>query len=234
MAVQSFKVKVIEKNNLVGKFWSVKLERPVGFEYVAGEYVSVKVNADGQRRSYSLGSSPKDNFLELIFDVKPGGLGSNYLANLQLGEEVEILGPMGRFVVEGELGLERKMLFIGTGSGIVPLRSMIHDLLETRGFGGEVKLHWGMRSDEEIFMVSELEELKQRFANFSYDIVMSQASGQWGNCRGHVQDCLNLHMSDYNGWEAYLCGNQKMVLDVAVLLQTKGVMREKVYFEKYY
>ncbi len=236
-------VKVIEKVNLAGKYWAVKLEKPLlrqgfagqaaRFEYLAGEYVSILVNDQFQRRSYSLASKPGDNFLELIFDVKPEGLGSNYLKNLEIGQKVEILGPLGKFSIVGEL-IGRKMLFVGTGSGIVPLWSMINDLLVDKNFKGEVQLHWGMRDDGEMFMESGLDELKNRYTNFSYDVVMSQASERWPNCRGHVQDCLVKHGQNWQGWEVYLCGNQKMVLDVAALLMTQGVARDKIYFEKYY
>ncbi len=244
MAVQSFKLRVIEKKNLVGKFWSIKFVKPEGFEYIAGQYISILVADGGERRSYSLASWPRTashgvnqtEKLELIFDVKPGGLGSGYLFGLEVGQEIEVMGVMGRFVIadQGDLSEERKLLFVGTGSGVVPLRSMIHDLLETKGFKGLLRLHWGMRSDDELFMMEELDDLKARFPNFSYDVVMSQPSEKWANCRGHVQDCLVGHGENWSGWEAYLCGSQKMVLDVAALLQTKGIEKEKIYFEKFY
>ena len=236
MAVQKFKLKVIGKNNLVGKFWSIKFTKPEGFEYEAGQYISILVADGGERRSYSLASWPAQTELELIFDVKPGGLGSGYLFGLEVGQEIEVVGVMGRFVVADQENLseKRKVLFVGTGSGIVPLQSMVHDLLETRGFRGLVRLHWGMRSDDELFMVGELNDLKNRFPNFSYDLVLSQASEKWANCRGHIQDCLVGYGENWGGWEAYLCGNQKMVLDVAALLQTKGMEKDRIYFEKFY
>lgn len=233
MAIEKHLVKVTEKVNLAGKFWALKLEKPTGFSYIAGQYVSIKVAEDGTRRSYSLGSIPSDDYLELIFDIKPGGLGSNFLVNLEVGSEIEILGPMGRFVVNGELD-NRKLLYIGTGSGIVPLWAMIKDLLVNKEFKGEIKLHWGMRDDNEVFLVKQLDDLKERCANFSYDIVMSQASEKWPNCRGHVQDCLVGHGQNWTSWEVYLCGAQKMVIDVAGLMIEKGVEKDKVFFEKFY
>lgn len=236
VAVAKYNLKVLEKTNLVGKFWSIKLERPVGFEYTAGQYVSVLVSDKGERRSYSMASWPTlADKIELIFDLKPDGLGSNFLKNLEVGQEAEVLGPMGRFVVANPEQLDsRKFLFVGTGTGMVPLRSMIHDLLESRNFKGLVRLHWGMRSDADLFGVDEWEELKSRFTNFSYDIVMSAPSEKWANCKGHVQDCLVGHGENWSGWEAYLCGSKQMVLDVAALLSIKGVSRENLFFEKFY
>ncbi len=235
VAIAKHKIKVLKKTNLIGKFWSIVFEKPLNFDYEAGQYVSILVSDRGDRRSYSLASFPRVNDLEIIFDIKPGGLGSNFLVNLEVGDEVEILGPMGRFVVgSGGLNSQRKMLFVGTGTGIAPLRSMINDLLANQDFGGNVVLHWGMRSEDEIFMVKELEDLRLKFSNFSYDLVLSQAGTEWQNCRGHVQDCLVGHEQNWLEWEAYLCGNQKMVIDVAALLVTKGMKKEKIYFEKFY
>lgn len=236
MAVSKYQLKVSGKENLSTKFWSVVFEKPIGFEYLAGQYLSILASDQGERRSYSLASWPSQNQLEFIFDVKPGGLGSNLLVNLEADQEIEGMGPIGRFVVADTENLNetRKILFVGTGTGIVPLRSMIHDLLETKGFKGQVMLHWGMRLDEELFMLEELDGLKSKFSNFSYDIVLSSPSEKWPNCQGHVQDCLVGHGQNWQGWEAYLCGNQKMIIDVAALLQTQGILKEKIYFEKFY
>jgi NAD(P)H-flavin reductase len=232
MAPVMFQSKVFSKEEVAPSFWLVKCEKPSVFEYFAGQYVSLKVSGEGLRRSYSLASWSQLPDLELMVDVTPMGPGSQLILNSQVGGEIEMLGPMGMFIVK-ESNLEKK-LFVATGSGIVPMRPMIHDLLENRQFKGEIKLHWGLHSEENIFWKEEFEQLKSKFSNFSYDIVLSTPDVDWSNCKGHVQDCLTGHNENWNGWEAYVCGNQKMIMDIAALLQTKGIEKEKIYFEKFY
>lgn len=227
---KTYLVKVLEKRKLAGNSWTIVFERPEGFEYEAGQYVSIKVSEDGQRRSYSLASWPTQETLELMADVTPMGLGSTYLLNLNVGDVFEILGPMGMFVAKD--GIQK--LMVATGSGIVPFRSMIHDLLETKGDKGLIRLDWGMRFETDLFWVEEFKELEKKFTNFKFDVVLSKPTETWNYCSGHVNDCLIKHQGDWRGWEAYLCGNQRMIAEVSALLQLKKIPRDKVYFEKFY
>ena len=62
---------LIKKVNLAGNYWLFSLEFPTEFSFLAGQYVSVKVVADGSRRSYSIASAPDGNLIELVIDVTP-------------------------------------------------------------------------------------------------------------------------------------------------------------------
>jgi phenol hydroxylase P5 protein len=220
------------------RYLEIVLKPEKALEHHAGQYLSLKINETGERRSYSLASWPGQENLELMADISPGGKGSQYLLNLKPGHEVEILYPLGRFTVEdtlgGELSADRKLLFIGTGSGIVPLRSMVHSLLEKKGVKVPIRLHWGMRFTEDLFWVDEFKDLENRFPNFKMDVVLSKAGEGWIGCRGHVNDCLTSHQDSWSGWSAYLCGNQKMIVGVNKLLLEKGVGQNQVFFEQFY
>lgn len=227
-----FTVKVSEKKNLTGNYWQIEIERPAEFSYSAGQFVSILVDQEtGMRRSYSLASAPEEKNLKLVFDVTPMGIGSKFLLGLEAGSEIEILGPMGRFTVRPSL---KHKAFLGTGSGIVPLRSMVHDLLERRKFKGRVELNWGMRFIEDAFWNEEFMELMKAYPNFHYDLVLSRPLPGWMGCRGHVQDCLLAHAKlDIEEWEAYICGSNKMAEDVENKLVEQGMRRESVSRENF-
>lgn len=123
-------MKLVSKANLAGSFWLLKLAPTRPFSFLAGQYISLKVDDRGQRRSYSIASFPSQAEIELLIDVSPMGIGSRYVLGLQPGDEVEALGPLGRFGINGKRG---KKLFVATGCGIVPLRSMILEQLGTPG-----------------------------------------------------------------------------------------------------
>ena len=87
------------------KFLYIKFELvlPDRIEFQAGQYVSLKVNEQGERRSYSIASTPDDNHgFHLLAEIVAEGKGSTYLQNLKIGEVVELLGPLGRFVVSDD------------------------------------------------------------------------------------------------------------------------------------
>lgn len=232
MAVNKLIAKLTEKKNLAGNNWLFRFTFEEDFIFTPGQYVSLKVSQDGARRSYSIASLPDGREIELVVDVTPMGLGSKFLLGLNVGDEVEALGPVGHFrVAEPKYN---KVLFVATGSGIVPFRPMILDLLERKKFSGEIHLDWGMRFIKDLYWVEEFKELERSFPNFEFDAVLSKPEGEWLECSGHVNDCLLKHKQTWEGWEVYLCGSQQMIADVASLLEKMGVKKEDIHFEKFF
>ena len=228
---QTVKAKLVRKINLAGNYWQFDLESPEELPFLAGQYVSVRAADDGRRRSYSIASVPDGNKIELLIDVTPMGLGSKFFLARNEGDTVEILGPLGRFTLPPS---PKKVLFVATGSGIVPFRPMIRELLEKRGFTDEIHLDWGMRYEEDLFWIDEFKKLEADHPNFKFDVVLSKPTKKWSACSGHVNDCLIKHRVSWEGWEAFLCGNQEMIEEVAVTLSGLGVRREDVRFEKFF
>jgi len=246
---QIFRAKLAEKYSLSENqkfvYFRFELIKPHEIEFEAGQYVSIKVSDKGERRSYSIASTPDiKHAIELVVDISPGGIGTKFLGNLKLGEEIEFLGPLGHFVVsrdasevdKDDLKGERKFLFIGTGSGIAPLRSMVLDLLRNRRETRPIRLHWGLRYEEDVFWLDNFQRLMEEFPNFVLDLVLSKPNDGWELCWGHVQDCLKrdvLPYEDMSQWEAYLCGNPKMIEETTSLLVEAGMDKERVHFERF-
>ncbi len=229
---KKFKALVKEKENLAGNFWCLKLEPEKEVSYQSGQYVSMRVNEEDERRSYSIASCAEEDSLDLLIDVTPMGKGSKFVLNLKEGDKVDLLGPIGGFVIK-EREEAKGFLLIGTGSGIVPLRAMIYDLLKVKKEKRPIRLQWGMRYKKDLFWVDCFRDFENEFPNFKADIVLSKESN-WDGCTGHVQDCLKKHQNSWKGWEAFVCGNKKMIEDVKDLLQKKGVDEESIHFEKFY
>lgn len=252
---QKYTAKLSDKYYLTDnqKYLYLKFElvSPDRIEYFAGQYVSIKINEAGERRSYSIASTPDDNHgFHLLVEVVPGGKGSNYLNELNIGQEVEILAPLGQFTIKPvnnltitpinhytNKALNNKLLFIGTGSGVVPLYAMIKDLLINKKETRDIRLHWGMRSEEDLFFVNDLNQLSEEHTNFVFDIVLSKPSESWQLCIGHVQDCITRDFGttqvNLAEWEAYICGRPELVQDMSEKLVTLGIDKEKIYHERY-
>jgi len=216
------------------KYLLVKIEliEPNKIEFVAGQYLNIKVEEKGTRRSYSILSTPDvDHSVTLLADLSPGGVGSGFLKTIQPGDEVELLAPLGRFVVDQQ---DEKYLFVATGSGIVPIMSMINDLLIEKNTKKQVRLHWGMRYESDVFWLDNLERLTREYPNFVFDLVLSKPNDGWQLCWGRVTDCLRRDIEDASSWSAYLCGNNNMLDDVRKLLIERGMSEEKIHTEKFY
>ena len=100
------------------------------FGFVAGQWLSFKTNKpDGEEitRAYSIASAPGDNNrFALCLNRVQDGFMSNFLCDMKEGEEISCQGPFGDFILRPPL---RDTIFIATGTGIAPFRSMLHWLL---------------------------------------------------------------------------------------------------------
>lgn len=227
--------KVEFKENLAGKNYLVRIGFDEKVDFVPGQYTSLKVNEEGMRRSYSVASLPGGKSIDVLVDISPMGIGSKYILGLKVGDEVEVLGFLGRFTVDQSLLFEAKhILFLATGTGIAPLKPMIEDLLYKKHYPGEVRLIWGMRHEEDLYWLKEMDNINRDFDNFKFDVVLSQPTGDWPGFKGHLGVLVEQLLVDWSKTLAYLCGSPEMIADIEKKLKEKGVPEERVFYEKYY
>jgi len=223
--------KLVDKKRLTDKFWWFKFEFAEDYPFLAGQYVSLKVDDVGARRAYSIASRPEGRVIELLVDITPDGVGTKFLLNLKVGDKVEALGPLGKFVIREDS--EKEIIFLATGSGIAPMISMVEDLLVNKREGRKISLYWGLRYIRDVFGKERFERAASQYPNFSFDLVLSRPEGEWNSCKGRVGDCVKKHRTSFEGLEAYICGNPAMLEEMKSLLLEKGVMEEDIFFEKF-
>ncbi|HET7323490.1 MAG TPA: FAD-binding oxidoreductase [Halococcus sp.] len=99
-----------------------KPEEP--FEFVPGQYARISYEEEDPR-VYSIASSPNDDELELCIRRVPGGhLTPDLCDRTEEGDEVFVRGPYGdEFLLQDPS--ERDLVFIATGTGAAPFKSMI-------------------------------------------------------------------------------------------------------------
>lgn len=103
----------------------VALEDPLNF--APGQYATLR--AFNTPRPYSIASSPNDDELEFCIRLVPGGrLTSKLFEGLDPGDEVTVRGPAGHMVLDPPT--ERGIVFLATGTGVAPYKSMIDYIFE--------------------------------------------------------------------------------------------------------
>src|SRR5205823_12902697 len=107
---------------------SIALDLPQWSGHRAGQHVDVRLTADDgyqAQRSYSLASAPEDPGVVLTIERLDDGEVSPYLVGeLQVGDELELRGPIGGYFVWEE-SLGGPLFLVGGGSGVVPLRAIL-------------------------------------------------------------------------------------------------------------
>lgn len=206
------------------------------FGFVAGQWLSLRQSKpDGEEitRAYSICSPPADdNRFALCLNRVQDGFMSNFLCDMKTGEEVSLQGPFGDFILHPPL---RDTLFIATGTGIAPFRSMLHWLLaeKTRHQKKHLWLLFGNRREEDIYYHSEFLRLAELDSNFHYLPILSRASDGWQGLRGYVQRHVPEIAQGRSDMHAYICGLDKMVKANRELLKSLGWDRKAIRYEKY-
>jgi ferredoxin-NADP reductase len=218
------------------KHLQFEIEELPRFDFAAGQFVSMQTEHEGREitRAYSIASAPLNS---RVFDVclnrVQDGFFSNYLCDLAEGATVKFHGPHGYFVLKTPV---RDSVFIGTGTGIAPLRGMLQHLFADpfRNEGHEFWLVFGVRNREDLYYNDEFLQLEQGNRNFHYIPTLSRPNHQWTGARGYVQDHVREIVKDRRDMDAYICGLKNMVVaNRDLLVKEKGWERKSVLYERY-
>ncbi len=228
MALSQYTVAVIQKIQLTHNVIELRFEKPTDFEYVAGQFIQVLFTREEKNyvRSYSLSSIPTDDFLECCIKVLPGGVGSNYLNDLNIGDRITIRGPVGNFTTKH--ATTNPLFCVATGVGIAPIMSIISHELRSTNNTRPVHILFGVRSETDIFWLERLETMKRDYPHFSYTLTLSQPSTTWDATTGRVTN----HLSTINAEQHFfVCGSLEMVKDVRQTLQEQRVAPQHIHVE---
>jgi len=206
------------------------------FGFVSGQWLSFQqVKPDGEEltRAYSIASPPaEDPRFALCLNRVQDGFMSNFLCAMKEGEEIRCQGPFGDFILRPPM---RDTIFVATGTGIAPFRSMLHWLLadESRHQGKQLSLLFGSRYEQDIYYHDEFLRLAAQHHNFHYLPTLSRGSSQWQGLRGYVQEHVASIAQHRTDMPAYICGLDKMVKANRELLKSLGWDRKSIHYEKY-
>ncbi|HKQ71528.1 MAG TPA: FAD-dependent oxidoreductase [Polyangiaceae bacterium] len=209
------------------------------FAHEPGQWVNLVLpTAAGEiRRAYSIASPPgKSPRFEIAVTEVAGGPGSGYLAGLDAGARLRAIGPQGFFTRTPSD--PAPALFVGTGTGVTPLRSMMQAAASSEA-KAPLWLLFGVRRAADLLYRSEFEALARSTPNVRVFFTLSQGAEEWTGRRGYVQthipDLLAELAREHEGEaHVYVCGLERMVSAVRQLVRKElGLPRERVHSERY-
>lgn len=105
------------------------------------------------------------------------GVASNYLCDLQIGDQVRVTGPNGkRFVLPADPGAH-DYVFLATGTGVAPFRGMLKDLYghpSRAKASSKALLVLGSPYASDLLYNEELESLAAHESGFTYHTAISR------------------------------------------------------------
>ena len=211
--------------------------------YVSGQFLTVIPEIEGKkvRRSYSLSSSMKTDMTPAITVKRiEDGLVSNFLCDtLQVGDSLEVLEPMGNFTLEADASASKNYVFVGAGSGITPLISMIKTILHGEP-KSKIHLIYGSRHEDQIIFKKVLDALETSYADRLKVLhVISQPAANWPGLKGRInQASIVYYLKQELGLDIasahyYLCGPQGMMTEVQSSLAMFDVPAGQIHQESF-
>lgn len=161
--------KIVGKEKLVNGIYKFSIKTPEIAEISKpGNFLEIKVSDSLEtflRRPISIYNIDRENgIIEFIFQVK--GKGTEILSERKVGDDLNILGPLGN----GTFTLKhfKKVAIIGGGIGTYPLYELAKNLKEN----SEVNIYLGFRN-------KDLVTLEEEFSNVSNKLVITTDDGSY-------------------------------------------------------
>ncbi|MCD5375428.1 FAD-dependent oxidoreductase [Candidatus Gracilibacteria bacterium] len=220
-----------KKINLTQDVYELHYKLPEPKIMLPGQFVTFILTGIGGR-SYSILEIIDDIAILIIkkWEQSDGGRGGSIaLCDASVGDEFKVVGPSGHFVLQDN---SDNKLFLGTGTGLVPLYNQILEGLK-KDSREKYQLVFGVRHMNDMFYTDKFEALKLQYPDrFFYHLLTSRDEENGIIGKGYVTDFLSESVVDKYS-EYYICGAPAMIEGCQKRLTELGVLEEKVYFEKY-
>jgi ferredoxin--NADP+ reductase len=160
------------------------------------------------------------------------GVCSNYICDLQVGEKVQVTGPSGKRFLLPVNHNKHDYIFMATGTGIAPFRSMCKDLFEHPDGPTTSQVHvvMGTPYTTDLLYDDFFCDLQENHENFHYHAAISrekQADGSRGLYVGQLveekyDELFGPILSSDRGL-MYMCGLVGMQFGIYQLFAEKGI-----------
>jgi len=155
---------------------------------------SIASPRNGERPGYNNVSLTIKRVLEDHSGKPVRGVASNYMCDLQVGDQVQVIGPFGAsFLMPNHP--RSHIVMICTGTGSAPMRAMTEWRRRLRASGkfegGKLMLFFGARTQEELPYFGPLQNLPRDFIDI--ELAYSRTAGQ---PKKYVQDAMRERAAD--------------------------------------
>jgi NAD(P)H-flavin reductase len=258
LEAEPFRARVIEIKDLTHdtKRIRFRLSDQKGFRFTPGQYVFLEVprafvtkwneryqtNHKEIVRPYSFASSSSrlpefDLMIKLAAappggDVPPGVASSFVHTALKPGDEVSFSAPAGNLYLRPDTG--RPVIIVAGGTGVAPFVSLLEYWFEN-GFerSNRIYFFFGVRAKRDLFL-DEMFRAWQREKKLRYFPALSNPApgDQWQGETGYIQSVVEKHFPAGVDADAYLAGPPIMVRETVMVLNAKGIGKDRIHFDE--
>lgn len=227
-------INIIEETYNTRRFF-IQAPQPDAFSFIPGQFVTLDLPIHEKKnkrwRSYSIASPPDEtNIFELLIVLVEDGSGTNYLfKEIKVGDTLTYRGPLGVFTLPENL--THDLIFVCTGTGIAPFRSMLQFVYRHSIHIPHIYLIYGTRTKADLLYYNELSELQLHMPNFTYLPTLSRE--HWHGHKGYVHPLYTELIQKNPSSHIMLCGWKNMIDEARHILHDLEVDKTRIHFELY-
>ena len=211
------------------------------FRFKAGQHLTLRADIAGEdvRRTYSLCTAPGEGDLRIAVKLMPGGVFSGWANSaLAAGSGLDVLPPMGRFVLPDAARHDPYYVALAGGSGITPVISILKTVLETQASARFVLLY-GNRATASVMFLEELAGLKNRYMerlelyhfleDEAEEIELFNGRLDRAKCEQVFDSLIDVKAAD----AVFICGPGPMMDGAEAALLARGVPPARILIERF-
>jgi len=182
-------------------------EKMKGFSFEPGQVGQLSVFGVGE--STFVINSPPTRMDYLQFSVMKAGEVTAAIHDLYVGDQIGLRAPLGNwFPYEKMKG--KKILFIGGGIGLAPLRTLILFMLDNRADYKDITIIYGARTPPDLCYKDDLKEWESR-SDLELILTVDNEYPGWDKRIGFVPTVLNEVAPSPDDTVAITCGPPIMI-----------------------
>lgn len=221
--------RVVDVASISHDVFRVELQLPdrdtVSFR--AGQYLSV--NLPGADPCYfSIASSPSAEHIELQIQASPKWVSAQKVIDaLTSGQDITVSLPHGKACVS-TLPV-KPLVLVAAGTGFAQMKSLV-EYLQENGFSQPVKLYWGVRRHEDMYLRSLAQQWHDQWDALTFvPVVGDDDDNDWS---GHHEQLVRAVLASGMDWpavEVHASGSPTMVYTLMDALVEHG-LPEQAFF----
>jgi CDP-4-dehydro-6-deoxyglucose reductase len=181
--------------------------------HVAGQYLSI-LCSDGIQVSFSIANAPVEGSdqIELhIHATTQSTYTKEILNKTQNGAILTLKGPQGKMVYRTAPNLP--ILFLAEGTGIVPFKAIIEDLL-AKNIQQKMALYWAVKNGSRLYLDNLLKRWDTHVPHFSYLPIVEEAN---------ILEKIMTDKTDLSGYQVFASGSPDWVYNLKKELVARGL-----------
>jgi len=210
-------------SNPFNDYYIVKIAVEENFKWDAGQYGIFKLNTtiegDKNQRIFSFASIMEEN--EILVGTRVGPKISKFkeiFLNLEVGDEIEIKGPMGKFMLRDN---SEPIVMIAGGVGITPIRGLFKELEKDNL--RDVNLVYS--SMDNYLFLDDLQAVAKKDSKISVHTVTTPE-----NTQSKIREMTKQYK---NNAIYYVSGSPGLIKAIQNILAEEGIEKERIIFDSF-